>query len=319
MRDLANEALQRLSAHPGDDSLATELLRLACQTVGELTTTDWAWGGGDPSGGLIQSGRENIAAALPEIGEATVPTARYQLARDLWVSLNHWVGWAGGGFTMTGEPTAGLSRDAALLHNRTSTVVRIAVPLAEREWARSESREAEERELERHMQKAAEAKLDYERALDAQNALKKAFQDLSTEEGAAASRLRNLAFNVLTILALVALALIFLAPQAGLDTWSAVAAPFAISIPTLALAGYVAKESSQHRKISRWAGVMAVQLATIQNYVKPLDPDQQRELMKSFGDRVLGELPPDAGGSSDDANLTTALDIIQRVATNRGV
>ncbi|WP_157571554.1 hypothetical protein [Nocardioides alkalitolerans] len=321
VRRLAENAWERLSV-PGDDGLAdpvaVSLFHMACGTTIEISQQAWAVDRDSKRNGVAMT-LENLAEGLPRVGTALDADDVYPLLADLWIALDGWVGTTTGHIAGTVRPGLADNPLATKLWDRVEAVSAITGTLKVKEADRNEVRDREERENQRQRDALEKARVKYESAMDAQNALKAAFQQMSDDEAGTANQLRLLVFYTLTGLAVmaIAIALIF-ARQTGISTWTSVATHLGVSIPVLGLAGYLAKESAQHRRISRWAGVMAVQLATIRNYVEPLEKDQARELMKAFGDRVLGELPPDTKNESDSGNLTTALDIIQRFATQRG-
>jgi cell division septum initiation protein DivIVA len=70
----------------------------------------------------------------------------------------------------------------------------------------------------------------------------------------------------------------------------------ALTIPLAALAAYLARESSRHRRVARWARSIHVQLKTIDAYCESIDDSSLRaSLRHEFGRRIFlsGEGPVD--------------------------
>lgn len=117
--------------------------------------------------------------------------------------------------------------------------------------------------------------------------------------------------TVVIFAAVAAYAVYHLAEPSGL-TMSEVLARLGVATPFLALGGYCARESAQHRRFARWAGTLAVQLRTIDAFSDPLEPEERSQLRAAFGRRVFDPSPLaptkaiEAG--SDKANVETALE-----------
>lgn len=161
---------------------------------------------------------------------------------------------------------------------------------------------------------AREAALAKERDLEA---LMKAQRELSTEFDAIARREARMA-DVFRILVFLTIGLIgvlgSLSAGSSQSLETRIGQSLAVSIPLFVLAGYLAREGGQHRRVGRWAKVLAVQLKTVGNYVAPLSESDRSELLREFGSRVLGALPDVSGKGGDGEDLTTALTIIERLA-----
>lgn len=70
-------------------------------------------------------------------------------------------------------------------------------------------------------------------------------------------------------------------------------------VSVLALFGYLARESAQHRNTARWAAVMVVQLKTFDSYAADMSNQEREALRAYFGRRVFSELPGASNASSD--------------------
>jgi hypothetical protein len=76
------------------------------------------------------------------------------------------------------------------------------------------------------------------------------------------------------------------------------------TVPIAVLAGYLARESSRHRRAATWANHLAIAMQTLPDYVRPLGDDGV-ELRKLLGLRVFGaamdqNTPPGDDGLFDE-------------------
>ncbi|WP_134099344.1 hypothetical protein [Kribbella pratensis] len=91
-----------------------------------------------------------------------------------------------------------------------------------------------------------------------------------------------------------------------------------IALSGLAAFAYLARESSQHRTVARWAAVMAVQLKTLAAFSADMAPPQREELRSFFGRRVFSELPATENRESASETALTAQSIVDIIKTARG-
>ncbi len=177
---------------------------------------------------------------------------------------------------------------------------------------RAQSREREEAEA----QELAKRRADIEAAMAAQKKLSKKFEDEAIAETSRANYFRVLVVLTVGALAIFAgLTALGSTPQGA--TWETLVGHLAVSVPAFVLAGYFAREAAQHRRLARWLRVLAVQLETAEDYVRPLEESDRSTLLLALGQRVFGPLPDLTGPGSDDGDLTTALGIIERLAERR--
>jgi hypothetical protein len=116
----------------------------------------------------------------------------------------------------------------------------------------------------------------------ASDSLSEHFESLAKTERGAATRWRLLAVVILTLVVAVAGAL-QLVPELQAVSWLDLVRKYAIVIPATGLAAYSAKQSSDHRKISRWAAVTSVQLRTISPFTRQLEGEVRSDLIHRFG------------------------------------
>jgi hypothetical protein len=92
----------------------------------------------------------------------------------------------------------------------------------------------------------------------------------------------------------------------------------ALGIPALLLAGYLGRESGQHRRTARWASVLVAQLKSIRAYGVELPEASRAELKLDFGRRVFLESPETAATSdtSGESGPTPDVAAILREATD---
>ena len=124
-------------------------------------------------------------------------------------------------------------------------------------------------------------------------------------------------FRVLTILvATGAVAYTALVAWHEHDNNTLMIQKLALALPVLLLAGYLGRESSQHRHAARWAHVLTAQLRTIQLFTPQLDEAGKAELYSAFGLRVFSQSGPSPRSDSDSSNEAILRQVVEIV---RGV
>ncbi|MFF1818615.1 hypothetical protein ACFVWG_15035 [Kribbella sp. NPDC058245] len=86
-----------------------------------------------------------------------------------------------------------------------------------------------------------------------------------------------------------------------------------IGLSGLAAFGYMARESSQHRRAGRWAKVMSVQLRTLDAYAADMEDEQRRALREQFARRVFASPEyslDDAGPAGATTDLGPVLEAV---------
>lgn len=128
------------------------------------------------------------------------------------------------------------------------------------------------------------------------------------QEHDAADRWRIIA--AFSILGAIVAAVCFAASVDDSTSWQHVLSKTVIVLSFGGLAGYAAKQSSEHRAAQRDAEKMALQLTAIKPYLSDIDdPNQRDELLVKIADRLFGQITS-AGAStktkSSDNPLLTA-------------
>jgi hypothetical protein len=75
-------------------------------------------------------------------------------------------------------------------------------------------------------------------------------------------------------------------------TWLELTRKFAITLPIVALAAYLARESSRHRESCDWAETIAVQLKTVRAYTESITEDARDSIRVELGKRIFSSQPP---------------------------
>lgn len=76
-----------------------------------------------------------------------------------------------------------------------------------------------------------------------------------------------------------------------------------LAIPLVALAGYLGREASRHRRIANWARQREVQLKTLEAYIAPMPEKDRQRLRADLGRRVFGSDLPDLASKEDSPAL----------------
>jgi hypothetical protein len=77
----------------------------------------------------------------------------------------------------------------------------------------------------------------------------------------------------------------------------------ALNVPVLLLAGFLGRESSQHRRTARWAAVIVAQLRAIRAFTGELNPKAADALRARFGQRVFLEAPELPGAAKPEGDV----------------
>lgn len=87
-----------------------------------------------------------------------------------------------------------------------------------------------------------------------------------------------------------------------------------LAVPVLLLAGYLGRESAQHRRTARWAGVLVAQLKSIRAYSIELAPADRDNLKLSFGRRVFLDSPESPIANQEASSVTGDVPSVLREA-----
>lgn len=92
-------------------------------------------------------------------------------------------------------------------------------------------------------------------------------------------------------------------------TWLDLAKKVSIIVPAVALAAYLARESTRHRENSTWAATISVQLKTIKAYTDSLSSESRESIRSEFGSRIFTQRSPrhDLSSQGPSATLLTEL------------
>ena len=130
------------------------------------------------------------------------------------------------------------------------------------------------------------------------------FERYADRERRAADNLRIASLSVVLISTAIAAIIIFergAADAASAADWL----HLALVIPLAALAGYLGREASRHRRISNWAAQREVQLKTLEAYAAPMSERDREKLRADLGRRIFGVDLPDSLENSDSPSITT--------------
>ena len=138
------------------------------------------------------------------------------------------------------------------------------------------------------------------------SALEDAFNKVAEDETKFASRWRVATIWVLG--AVVGLGVFYVIETTGTPpTWQGLAYRLTIASAMAAIAAYLARQSSHHRRIATWARAIEVQLKSFRSFVEPIkDQRVQDGMYEIFGRRVLGA-PPEGKGGEELGNLVQPL------------
>ncbi len=160
--------------------------------------------------------------------------------------------------------------------------------------------------------KRAEAQAERDRldaAVAAQAVLAEKFETIALAEKRLAST-----FRLTAVATVLFIPLLIVVSSTYVDNWQdrSVLA-LGISVPFFAVAGYLTREASQHRRVARWASTIDVQLRTLEGFIKVLTTDELRDkLLSEFGTRVFGPMPDPTSSGGDSTELVTALTVLER-------
>lgn len=148
----------------------------------------------------------------------------------------------------------------------------------------SEAQQAadEVRQTVRHVKEVAGA--------TARGALAEHFSDLAEGQRRVANVLRLSVIALLVAVTLLTTWSISLHASA-ISSWLDLGRRAAVTLPLLALAGYLGRESGHHRRTAEWADAITVQLRTIRAYTDGLPAELRDHIRAEFGNKIFSHGP----------------------------
>ena len=141
------------------------------------------------------------------------------------------------------------------------------------------------------------------------------FQEYATRESRIADRLRAAALLVVAVLTLATAVFLFGGAPTTVGMQELVR--LSIAVPLIALAGYLGREASRHRRIANWARQREVQLKTLDAFVAPMSDEDKQKLRLQLGGRVFGVDLPDLTAKEDSPSVTLeAADAVRSIAVD---
>lgn len=133
------------------------------------------------------------------------------------------------------------------------------------------------------------------------------FQSYANRERRSANVLRGGALTVtLALIALTAF-LILTVPTDVNATSPADLLRLSLALPVAALAGYLGREASRHRRVANWAQQREVQLMTVEAYVAPMSEKDKQKVRLDLGRKVFGSDLPDRAAAEDSPSAVGGL------------
>lgn len=151
----------------------------------------------------------------------------------------------------------------------------------------------------------------------ATSALSKSFETTAEEEAKSANVWRAWSIATLVVVVMIGAGFIVWHPAPGGSSatdWSLIVYRVAILSALGALAAYLARQASQHRRIATWARGIQIQLQAFLGFVDSVKDERARQTMyELFGRRVL--VPPPDGRTTPDDGVTNIIQpIVEQVA-----
>ncbi|WP_433504876.1 hypothetical protein ACQP04_35915 [Pseudonocardia halophobica] len=113
------------------------------------------------------------------------------------------------------------------------------------------------------------------------------FADHATEQKASADRLRIGASALLIVISIFAGVVVFRAELTNRADITELA-KVAITLPLAALAAYLGREASRHRRAADWSRQLEIQLRTLDAFIAPMSDQEQNRQRVELGRRVFG-------------------------------
>lgn len=95
-------------------------------------------------------------------------------------------------------------------------------------------------------------------------------------------------------------------------TWLELVRKLSLTLPAVALAAYLARESSRHRDSCNWAETISVQLKTVHAFTESMKEDARDLIRAELGKRIFSSQPPQVNGGhqlSREEIMATVSDI----------
>jgi hypothetical protein len=123
-------------------------------------------------------------------------------------------------------------------------------------------------------------------------------------------------FRILAILAIIcALGAAALLPHPQVGDWVNFSYRVAQLVGIAALAAYLARQATGHRRVSNWAMSMKVQLQSFPAFIEPVEDGPTRSaIYDAFAKRVLGP-PPEKGAASTDGDTFPSPQLLELLLT----
>jgi len=143
------------------------------------------------------------------------------------------------------------------------------------------------------------------------------YHNYATREARTATVLRRWAIAVTGVIAVLAF---WFNARLSEATIAVELLRLSVAIPLAALAGYLARESSKHRREANWARERAIALHTMPAYVAESNKDDGHALRQALGMRVFGAPADRPDSASDPATAEHLSAPVQKIAEEvRGI